>query len=466
MSTSEPSQSARAPHRPRLSVVGLGKLGSPMLAVFAEKGFEVIGLDVNPAYVAAINEGRAPVEEPGLQELLDRNRGAFSATTEFREIISQSDVTFVIVPTPSGSDYFFTNKYVLDAVTKIGIALRAKKEYHVVVVTSTVMPGSTDGEIRYALESASGRAIGPRLGLCYNPEFIALGTVVRDMLYPDMILIGECDSKAGDVLEGIYTASTNSSPEIHRMNCVNAELTKISVNTFVTTKISYANMISEMCDHLPGADAGVVSRAVGADSRIGKKYIKGAVGYGGPCFPRDNKAFAALGNRLGVRCDLAVATDRINDHQVSRMADAVEAHSSKQGCIAILGLSYKPNTPVVEASQGVMLAERLLATGRQVVVFDPMVCANNVPAINGKVLSAVSADEAIRRADVVVVMTPASEYAALGASVFCSDHRQKVVVDPWRMLGEDVQMSVSKYLVPGRSDIATNPALSTHSRAA
>jgi UDPglucose 6-dehydrogenase len=422
-----------------------------MVAVFAEKGFDVIGLDVNTQFVAALNEGRAPVEEPGLQELLDKNRDRISATTDFGQMVRHSDVTFVIVPTPSGSDYCFTNKYVVDAVTKIGLALRSKKEYHLVVVTSTVMPGSTDSEIRDALEAAAGRSVGQDLGLCYNPEFIALGSVIRDMLYPDMILIGESDKKAGDILEKIYTASTQSNPEIHRMNCVNAELTKISVNTFVTTKISYANMISEMCDHLPNADANVVSMAIGADSRIGKKYIKSAVGYGGPCFPRDNKAFAALGRRLGVRCDLAEATDRINDHQLARMSDVVEAHLPEHGCVAVLGLSYKPHTPVVEASQGVMLAEILADAGRRVVVFDPIALDNAKSKLADKVAFASSAVAAIEQADVVVVMTPSPEYAALTRDPFCAAGRTRVVVDPWGVIANSVKGALANYIVPGRS---------------
>jgi len=441
------------PDRMTLSVVGLGKLGSPMLAVFAHKGFEVVGLDVNPAFVSAINEGRAPVEEPGLQEMIDRNRSRISATTNYSDMVSQSDVTFVIVPTPSGADCFFTNRYVVEAVTKLGLALRAKKGYHLVVVTSTVMPGSTDGEIRKALESASGRSVGADLGLCYNPEFIALGSVINDMLRPDMILIGESDEKAGDILERIYTASTDSHPEIHRMNCVNAELTKISVNTFVTTKISYANMIAELCDHLPGADAHVVSTAIGADSRIGKKYIKGAVGYGGPCFPRDNKAFAALGRSLGVRCDLAEATDSINDHQVSRMVAFVESHLPSNGCIAILGLSYKPNTPVVEASQGVLLADHLATSGHRVVVFDAVAGTAAASRLSGNVTVAGSVDDAIRQSDLVVVMTPSPEYAKLKAESFSGDRRDRVVIDPWRILSEDVRSTVRSLVIPGRSNL-------------
>ena len=258
------------------------------------------------------------------------------ATHSYAEAVNGSDVTFIIVPTPSGADRAFSNKFVLSAVRSIGEVLCNKPARHTVVVTSTVMPGSTGGEIQSALEEAAGRKVGSNLGLAYNPEFIALGTVVRDMLRPDFILIGESDRETGELLEGIYKKSCDNDPIIRRMSFVNAELTKISVNTYVTTKISYANMLAEMCDHLPGADVDVVSAAVGSDTRVGSKYIKGAIGYGGPCFPRDNKAFAALGRKLGVRCDLAEATDLINDHQIERLIGAVQAHSRPGQRVGVL----------------------------------------------------------------------------------------------------------------------------------
>ena len=147
------------------------------------------------------------------------------------------------------------------------------------------------------------------------------------------------------------------------MNFINAELCKISINTYLTTKISYANMLAALCDHLPGADVEVVLEGVGSDTRVGPKYLKGATGYGGPCFPRDNKALAALGRRLGVRCDLAEATDTINDLQVNRLLMVIATHARLDAKVAVLGLAYKPDTCVVEASQGVEVAARLSAAG-------------------------------------------------------------------------------------------------------
>jgi UDPglucose 6-dehydrogenase len=256
-----------------------------MAAVFAAKGHDVIGLDVNPAFLTALEAGRAPVEEPRLQEMIDAGRFRLHVTSDNRELIAKSDVTFIIVPTPSDTHGAFTNDYVISAIEKLGTALREKSQYHVVAVTSTVMPGSMDGPIREALERASGRRVGADLGLCYNPEFIALGSVVSNMLEPDFLLIGENDARSGALVASVYESVCPNHPPARRMNFVNAELAKISVNTFVTTKISYANMLADICDRLPGADVDVVAEAVGSDSRIGRKYLRGAVGYGGPCFP-------------------------------------------------------------------------------------------------------------------------------------------------------------------------------------
>lgn len=420
--------------KPRISVIGLGKLGAPMAAVFASKGFETIGLDLNARFVEAINEGRAPVEEPQLQEMIDSCGSRLRATNSFEEAVLGSDVSFIIVPTPSGADRLFSNRFVIDAVGQIGAALRSKKDYHVVVVTSTVMPGSTGGEIRAALELAASREVGPELGLCYNPEFIALGSVVRDMLRPDIILIGESDTKAGDMLEAIYRDSTESNPEFHRMNLVNAELTKISINTYVTTKISYANMIADMCDHLADADADVVTRAVGGDSRIGRKYLKGAIGYGGPCFPRDNKAFAALGRKLGVNAELAEATDKINEHQLARLGGAVEALAQPGATVALLGMSYKPDTAVIEESQGVMLARTLAKQGYKVIVSDPLATQAATAVIGAAAEATADAAAAVRKADLVVVMTPWPEFKTIPSDAFRRGTGAVTVIDPWRLI--------------------------------
>ena len=225
-------------------------------------------------------------------------------------------MTILLVPTPSDERGAFTNEYVLAALERGRAWARRPRRYHVVVVASTVMPGSCEAELAPALERASGRRVGEILGLCYSPEFIALGNVIRDMLEPDMVLIGESDSRAGDVLEQLYTGVCENDPPFRRMSLVNAELTKIAVNTYVTMKISYANALADMCERLPGADVEAVTDALGLDTRIGRKYLRGAIAYGGPCFPRDNKAFAVLARDLG-----ADAAPRGGDGRSQRRPD-------------------------------------------------------------------------------------------------------------------------------------------------
>ena len=418
----------------KLSIIGLGKLGAPMGAVMAHKGHTVVGVDVNPAYVAAIQEGRAPVSEPHLDEMIRANRERLSATQDFNQAIAATDATFIIVPTPSDPDGTFSMRFVLSAAEKIGAALRKKSTWHLVVLSSTVMPGSTGEKLLPALENYSGKRCVQDFGLCYNPEFIALGSVIRDMLKPDMILIGESDSRSGDMLEAFYETVCESNPRIQRMNFVNAELTKLSVNTFVTTKISYANMLAQVCETLPGADVDVVTSAIGCDSRIGGKYLRGALGYGGPCFPRDNIAFSALARSNRVPALLAEATDALNRRQVPRIAELILSRMPRNGVAGILGLAYKPDTEVIEESQGLGIAQELLARGAKVIVYDPAAMGNARPLLRGNVSFASSAAECAGQSDVIAITTPWPEFRAIAPGDLKNGASKPVIVDCWRML--------------------------------
>ncbi len=437
----------------RVSVIGLGKLGSPLAALLAHKGHQVIGVDVNPTFVQMLARGEAPVFEPGLQELIDASRSRLTATSSYGEAVLASDVTFVIVPTPSDSKGAFSNRHVLASLKELGSAIRKKASYHVVSIVSTVMPGSTGGEIRATLEEYSGRTVGVDVGLCYNPEFVALGSVLRDMLRPDFILIGESDARAGDVLSEIYRSTSDNNPPVRRMNFVNAELTKISVNTFVTTRISWANMLADLCDRLAGADVDVVTGALGMDSRIGGKYLKGALGYGGPCFPRDNVAFSHLARTLGAKPDLAEATDRINHYQIDRLTAVVEAHGAPGCRVGILGLSYKPDTGVVEASQGVMLASRLADRGFSVSVFDPLAMPAALAVLGPKAKPANSAQNLVEQVDVLVVATAWPEFGKIPVSAFARSEGKLVVVDCWRALPGTEIDAVAQRILMGRGDM-------------
>jgi UDPglucose 6-dehydrogenase len=241
-------------------------------------------------------------------------------------------------------------------------------------------------------------------------------------------------------------------PPVQRMNFVNAELTKISVNTYVTTKISYANMLADICDRLAGADVDAVTKALGADTRIGPKYLKGAMGYGGPCFPRDNVAFAALARKVGARADVAEATDRINNYQIDRLGGLVAKFTKSGTRIAILGLSYKPQTPVVEESHSVKLAAKLADAGYVVVTHDPLAQDAALTVLGDKVVGASSLEGAVRDCDLLIVATGWPEYQAIDPA-WCKRNGQRLtVLDLWRTLPAEKFTEVADviYLGAGR----------------
>jgi len=417
-----------------------------MAACIAARGFRVKGVDLNPQKVDCVRRGTAPVKEPGLTELIQEAGSNLEATTNISEAVHQSSATFVVVATPSEEGGGFSLQYVLPTCEAIGRSLCTKKEHHLVVLTSTVMPGSTGGTVKEALERASGKKCGEDFGLCYSPEFIALGTVIRDFYNPDFLLIGESDTRAGDELAEMYKKICKNAPPMARMNFVNAEITKLAVNTYITTKISYANMLARLCEKLPGADVNAVTGALGLDSRIGPKYLKGAVSYGGPCFPRDNRALAALAARVGASSGLAEATDRFNRAQIKSLAELVKGERSGEEAIGILGLTYKPDTDVVEEAFGLLLAQDLAAANLPVVVFDPLADGPRAMSACKGATFAKSAEECIGASGVVVLATPWQEFGQLPVAVWARAGSPRVVVDCWRALGHLADRTDVRYV--------------------
>ena len=419
------------------SVIGLGKLGACMAACFAAKGFPTIGVDLSAAAVEAVNSGRAPVDETDLQAAISKGQKFLSATQDYGEAVLGSDATFVIVPTPSEAHGGFSLRYAAPAFREIGRALARKDGYHLVVLTSTVLPGATEYGLLPLLEEASGKKAGVGFGLCYSPEFIALGSVIRDFLNPDFVLIGESDEKAGAMLAEFCKRVCDNDSPVARMGLANAELTKMSVNSFMTMKISFANMLSELCEKLPGGDVDVVTRALSLFGGIGRKSLLGGLGYGGPCLPRDNVALAYLARSLGRELPILGAVDQFNRSIVPRLAATVLAHTGSGGRVAVLGLSYKPATWVVEESQGIELARLLPEHGFKVAVYDPKAMRAAQAVLPEGVRFAESLEGAIRDADTVVLTTPDPAFGALPSMIGALD-RVVTVIDPWRSLKEGV----------------------------
>jgi UDPglucose 6-dehydrogenase len=431
---------------PAISVIGLGKLGSPMVACFASKGFTVVGVDLDETKVDAIAARRAPVFETGLEEMLQSAPGEISATTDIAAAVRDTDVTMVIVPTPSDESGTFSLRYALAACETIGEALRDLDRYHLVAITSTVMPGATGGPLQETLERASGKRAGVDFGLCYSPEFIALGSVIRDFLNPDFLLVGESDPRAGDLLAEIYANVCDVDAPVARMNFVNAELAKISVNTYVTTKIAFANMLARICERLPGANVDAVTQALGLDTRIGPKYLRGAVSYGGPCFPRDNIAFAAMARAIDAPAAIAEATDASNRADVGQVAALVSGRVPDGGTVAVLGLSYKAHTDVVEESAGVHVARDLAELGVDVIVYDPAAIPNAKRLLGESVRYASSTANAVEECDALVLMTPWPEFLELDPALLAREGTPRTVVDCWRLLPAERLEGVADYV--------------------
>jgi UDPglucose 6-dehydrogenase len=430
------------------SIFGLGKLGASMAAAIACQGFNVIGVDINQHTVDQVNAGHAPVQETNLEEMIMANRERIKATLIHGEAILKSDVSFVIVPTPSDSRGAFSLQYAKWAFREIGRALADKNSYHLVVLTSTVLPGSTRYGLLPILEQESGKKCGEDFGLCYSPEFIALGSVIHDFLNPDFNLIGESDTRSGDLLQSCYSEIMANNPPARRMSLENAELTKISLNTFVTTKISFANMLADLCSRIPGGNIDVVSDALGCDTRIGRKYLTGGLGYGGPCFPRDNVALGFFARAVDYEASLAITTDLFNRSLAGRIGDYLSSILHPGSTVAILGLAYKPYSHVIEESQAIYLAKIMAASGYRVIGYDPL--ANELSRIELKDKAVILEDisTCLEHADAVVITTPDPEFRALQLDDFPQKKPPILVYDCWRILREKLQGSPNIRYIP------------------
>src|SRR5437870_543224 len=334
----------------KISVFGLGKLGACIAATLAARGFEVLGVDIDPEKVRKVNEGAPPVEEPLLAETIAAGRGRLKATLDHREAAA-TDASFFIPPSPSLPDGSFSTEYLLRAMQPIAAAVREQgKKNHLFVCNSTTTPGAMDTVLIPMLERELGGVCGRDFRLCYNPEFIALGNVINGLLEPDLVLIGESDPESGAVLEELYKKYNRNAPRIARMSISSAELAKLSVNSFITMKISFTNQLRMLAERFPKADIHAILEAIGSDSRIGRKYLRAGLSYGGPCFPRDNRLLAYAARQAGLEAPLAEATDRVNEMTNRDLLEAVQRMAAKGDTIVVLGLSYKPDTYITEES--------------------------------------------------------------------------------------------------------------------
>lgn len=447
-----------------IAVFGLGKLGACIAATLASRGFRVVGIDVDRSKTDALAKGVAPVEEPGLQDAIRRAGSRLKVTDDPREAVRRADASFFIPPTPSLPDGSFNNEYLLRAIESAANAVHELgKGFHLFVVNSTVTPGTFDRVLRPRLEKILHGECGKRFGLCYNPEFIALGDVLHGLLKPDFVLIGESDDVSGAALGRVYKRFCTKRALIERMSNINAELAKISLNCAVTTKISFVNQLSSVCAEIPGADPRVILRAIGKDRRIGSEYLKPGLGFGGPCFPRDNRLFQHVARSVGVEASLAQATDKINENVNQRLLSTVLAQATDESPVGVLGLAYKPFTGVIDCSPGIWLCQRLAEHNRRVFAHDYLAgagAASLLPA--GRVQVCSDPRELARKGcRTFVIACPWPDYRQLFASKKTEFLRPGItVVDPWNLL-EQIAPSLKnvRYITNLNSATATMPAM-------
>lgn len=415
-----------------LAVVGLGKVGLVLSVALASAGHKVIGIDVDAARVAAIRERSIKTAEPGITEgLRALSVDDLDATTD-AGVVANVDAVFVIVPTPSAPDGGFELDFVLSAIDLIGPGLRANpRGGPVVSLVSTVMPGASDTVIIPALEQAAGRTLGDRLGYGYNPAFIALGDVLQGFVSPDLVLIGEADEHSGDLLARIHATMVPVHTPVVRMRPVEAEIAKLASNAHETMRVAFVNMLLAACESTPGSDVDAITDAL--TFRHGRRLFRGAVPYGGPCWPRDNFALSSYLESVGAPSRLPAAVHQANDdhggYLVNRIRAVIPPDSTH---VVVAGLAYKTGTEVLDEAFGLWLARELATDDRlRITGWDPMAAEGARMVLPESVSTTSELAECVADADVLIVAQPAPELSAFDWSIAKPGI---VVIDCWRRL--------------------------------
>ena len=421
---------------------------------FANKGFKVTGIDIDSEKVKLINMGKSPFREPGLDELLMKALGKrlLHCTTNQEHALEKSGVSFITVGTPSLPDGSIDLDFVGAASQSIGEALKKMNKYHVVVVKSTVTPGTTEKVVKPIVEERSGKHCGSEFGLCVNPEFLKEGSAIHDMLNPDRIVIGEYDKRSGESLEKFYKDFYGESmPPIIRTNLTNSELIKYANNAFLATKISFINTIANICERLRGADVKVVAKGIGLDNRVSPFFLNAGLGYGGSCFPKDTKALIAFSKSLGYMPELVEAVTKVNEAQPFKAVDLAEKliGNLKNKRIAILGLSFKPNTDDLRNAPSLKIVNFLLKKEAKIIAYDPKAMDNAKKIFGVKIEYASSAIKCIKGADCCIIITEWDVFRKLKPGDFIKHMKKPCIIDGRRIYNTAAFLDDTKFMAIG-----------------
>ena len=389
----------------RVAVVGTGYVGLVAGACFAESGNDVVCVDNNPTKVRLLRRGKIPIYEPGLEEMVRRNRteGRLTFTTTLPKAVRESAVVFIAVGTPQGEDGSADLKHVLDVARAIA---RAMNGYKVIVDKSTV-PVGTSEKVREVIR----RETTHPFSVVSNPEFLKQGAAIDDFMKPDRVVIGVEDPRAQALMLELYEPFTRTGAPIMMMDCASAELAKYAANAMLATRISFMNEVANVCE-LVGADVDQVRRAIGADKRIGTSFLFPGVGYGGSCFPKDVQAMRRFAADKEYDFKILDAVEEVNRQQKTKLLAMMRKHfgNLKGKTVAVWGLAFKPRTDDMREAPAIPLIEALLSAGTSVQAFDPEAMRVAKGIFGSRITYAASGYDAVKGADALAIVTEWNEF--------------------------------------------------------
>jgi len=416
----------------------MGYVGLCTSAAFASKGIKTVGIDIDEKRIEQIRQGRAPLYEPQLDSMLKKavKKRLLTATNDISQAAYTSS-TFLTVGTPSRKDGSIDLTSIERAAEELGTALSEKQSYHLVIVKSTVIPGTTNRIVNPILAKSSSKTIGTNLGLCANPEFLKEGTAINDTLHPDKIVIGANDKKSANTLKQLYMRFYGKNlPTVILTSPETAELVKYASNAFLATKVSFINTIANIAQSIPGVDVNQIVEAIGRDPRIGPLFLKAGPGYGGSCFHKDLQAIINFSENLGYSPLLLRATEGTNEQQAEKVVELVEKLTGplEQKRIAVLGLAFKKDTDDIREAASLRVINLLMKKkGPIIVAYDPLAVPNARRLLTESVEFAQDERSALKGADCCIVMTEWNQFKKLRAKDYLALMRTPNLVDARRL---------------------------------
>ena len=395
----------------KISVVGTGYVGLVSGTCFSETGIDVVCVDVDQRKIDLLSQGQIPIYEPGLEDIFRRNmeKGRLSFTTSLSDSLKDADAVFIAVGTPPDEDGSADLKYVLAVAREIGQSM----DHYMVVVTKSTVPVQTSQKVKTAIqEELDKRGERIEFDVASNPEFLKEGSAVQDFLKPDRIVVGVESEKAEKVIKRLYKPFLLNGHPILFMDILSSEMTKYAANAMLATKISFINDIANLCEII-GADVDAVRRGIGSDPRIGNKFIYPGTGYGGSCFPKDVQALIRVADEKGYSLDILKAVESVNNRQKSVLFNKLNSYFKGElegKKIALWGLAFKPKTDDMREAPSLVIIEKLLKAGADVVAYDPVAMEEGKRIVGDKIEYARDEYEACIDAHALVLVTEWPEF--------------------------------------------------------